>query len=52
MRWLLMFAVVVFGAAGVYALWGGVTVLLLKGVATCAILALSVLALYAVSRRA
>jgi hypothetical protein len=51
MRWVMFFSVIVLAGAGIVALWGGLSLQLLKAVASFAIVALAALALWAAARR-
>lgn len=51
MRWAMFFAIIVLGGAGVVALWSGLSIELLKAVATFAILGLASFALYGVAAK-
>ena len=50
MRWVMFFAVIVLAGAGVAALWGGLSIELVKAVASFAIVAIASLALWSIAR--
>lgn len=51
MRWVLFFAIITLAGAGITALWVGLSLDLLKSLASFAIVALAALALYAVAAK-
>lgn len=50
-RWLAFFATIIVAAAGIYAIWFGVSEGLMKALATFAVIALGALALFGLSSR-